>query len=344
MRIGFVDFLLCSVFLILQLTCGFASARALPGRLNGGSASSVAAAPPATTAAQEERFSKLSTSLEKINQNISALAEKSGKPDRVPAYLACAGALVGVLIGGCITVFTQRRLLAYQTMALGRAETHSANLAEAKFQQDRELARARAQIEIGNSFVQWQLKQLSELYGPLHALLRQSSSLYRHMNRVLVKADPQKFSLAQGAEGEDFDNQIFKIYLNGAWVDFKTILHLEHAYARRYGIEPYFDEVVAIGARMVAVIEGKAGYVRPEQKDLVQVFGKYLAHFRVLERLHAAMKARQQSVEHGNASSISDTMGVDESAVFPKEIQGLVDKGFEALNKELSEWRLKGAP
>ncbi len=42
-----------------------------------------------------------------------------------------------------------------------------------------------------------------------------------------------------------------------------------------YGIEQYFDELVAIGGRIVDVIEKKSGYTRPDQKDLIEMFGRY---------------------------------------------------------------------
>jgi hypothetical protein len=115
-------------------------------------------------------------------------------------------------------------------------------------------------------------------------------------------------------------------------------MHIGEVYGRNYGIEDYFDEVVAIGGRIVKVITEKAGYVRPEQSDLVSFFGKYLAHYSVLVRLLSHMKT-QCDAQARDASA--PTIKVDQSAVFPQEIQRLVNDGFGAITRELNEWRAK---
>ena len=57
-----------------------------------------------------------------------------------------------------------------------------------------------AREEISNSFAQWQLKQLCELYGPMRALLGQSNVLYRQMNDLVIKnAPPGRFRFAKQA-------------------------------------------------------------------------------------------------------------------------------------------------
>lgn len=278
-------------------------------------------------------LTEVAAQLTAIQSAIAKLTEKANKVDYAPVILGLLGSFFGVVIGGGITFFTQ------WTLAEKAAE-HTRELADDKAAQERELAGNRARLEIGNSFVQWQLKQLSELYGPLHALLRQSNALYRHMNTVLAKRDPTQFRLQQGLPGDDFDKMVFEINLSGQWVRFRTIMHIRKIYGQKYGIEDYFNELVAIGGRMVKVIAEGAGYVRPEQSDLVSVFGKYLAHYSVLDRLHSHMKAQWDAPVHGVSAP---TIEVDESAVFPQEIQGLVDAGFGAITRELNEWRAKAA-
>lgn len=290
---------------------------------------------------------EFSSRLGAVETGISKLTERVGKIDYTPAYLSLAGSFFGVLMGGLITVFTQGRLLAHQKSLADTAAGHAKQLADAKARQDGDLAEKRARLEIGNSFAQWQLKQLSELYGPLHALLRQSNVMYRHMNTVLVTADPERFRLRQGEAGDDFDNMVFEIKLNAQWVCFRTVMHIREVYGRDYGIEDYFDEVVAIGGRIVDVITEKAGYARPEPPELVSVFGKYLAHYSVLGRLHSHMKSRYEALaqddppgDQGDEPS-ERAIAVDESAAFPREIQGLVDEGFGAINTELNTWRAR---
>jgi hypothetical protein len=282
-------------------------------------------------------LTEIAAQLRAIQSGIVKLTEKADKTDYTPAKLGFLGVVIGGAITFFTTFFTQRRLITNQRDLAEKAAKDTKELADAKAAQERELAGNRAKLEIGNSFVQWQLKQLSELYGPLHALLRQSNALYRHMNTVLEKADPNRFRLRQGSPGDDFDNMVFEINSSGEWIPFRTIMHIGEVYGRNYGIEDYFDQVVAIGRRMVKVIAEKAGYVRPEQSDLVSVFGKYLAHYSVLERLHSSMKVKQA---HG---ATAPAIVVDESAVFPREIQGVVDAGFAAIVTELKEWRAKAA-
>lgn len=297
----------------------------------------------------QKDLADLSARLGSMEMGISKLSERLGKTDYTPALLGLVGSFLGVLVGGVLTVYTQRKLLSHQKTLADTAANHARQLADAKALQDRDLAENRAKIEIGNSFAQWQLKQLSELYGPLHALLRQSSVMYRHMNTVLERAAPERFRLRQCQACNDFDGKVFEINLDGEWVFFRTIIHIGEAYGRSYGIEDYFDEVVAIGGRMVGVISEKAGYVRHEQPALISVFGKYLAHYSVLTRLHSqikdSLKVSEQGAPIGSIRGESSTrvLAVDESAAFPREIQRLVDDGFVALNADLNAWRARAA-
>jgi hypothetical protein len=219
-------------------------------------------------------------------------------------------------------------------------------LADKKTKEERLLAENRAKLEIGNSFVQWQLKQISELYGPLHALLGQSNAIYRQMNNALSAAAASRFRVVDG--DEDFDKKEFQISLDGkTWTRFRTVLHIAEVYGKGYGVEGYFDELIGIGKRMVKIIEAKAGYVRPEQKELHSVFGQYLAHYAILMRLHSARKARFQLDALGGGPLVPvtfiDPSKIHESAAFPQRIQDLVDDGFTNTNNELQAWRAKAA-
>lgn len=192
--------------------------------------------------------------------------------------------------------------------------------------QQRRINRADSEAKVANTYVEWQLKQLSELYGPIRALLGQSNVLYRQMNRALVAGNSEKFRLIPG---DDFDGQEFQIFFNGTWLRFRTVKHLEEVYDKTFGIEPYFQDVLDVGSRMADVIREKAGYARPEDGALVKVMGEYLAHYLVLRRLHD--RARNGEKLHLSAA--------DEHAIFPNQIQELVDNGFKAINEQVMEWR-----
>lgn len=133
-----------------------------------------------TQTAQEWKL--LNGRLDEIDKGVTKLTEKSAAGAFQPAILP----LLGTILGAVIAVIIASRNLNFQK-----------KLAEEKARLDSELARQKAGLDIGNSFAQWQLKQLSDLYGPLHALFRQSIGLYRHMNVVLLKKDPAKFRLLQ---------------------------------------------------------------------------------------------------------------------------------------------------
>lgn len=260
--------------------------------------------------------------LDEIEKRIIKLTEKSAAVTMWPAFLA----LIGTVLGAVIAIIIANRNLKFQD-----------KIAENKAQFDRELARQKAGLDIGNSFAQWQLKQLSDLYGPLHALFRQSIGLYRHMNVVLANKNAAKFRLLQATTGEGFDGQVFEICMNGNWERFRTVLHINEVYGCGYGIEEYFDEIVKIGGLITKVISEKAGYTRPGSSELLVIFGRYLAHYSVLERLHCQIKVKLSKGD----SSIDNEIVVDGRAAFPHEIHGLIEQDFMAINQELSEWRTK---
>jgi hypothetical protein len=190
----------------------------------------------------------------------------------------------------------------------------------------RKIHSAEAEANVANSYIEWQLKQLAELYGPVRALLGQSNVLYRQMNMALVAADERRFRVI---DGKDFDGREFQIQIDGSWTRFRTVKHLAEVYSKSYGVEPYFDDVVDVGARLAEVIREKAGFARQEDDELVRVMGEYLAHYLVLKRLH-------DRVKDGEAIHIN---AADEHAVFPFRIQQLVDNGFKSINDQVIKWR-----
>lgn len=192
----------------------------------------------------------------------------------------------------------------------------------------RSLNRDQEKAKVSNSYIEWQLKQLSELYGPLRALLGQSIAIYRQMNMVLIAADDKKFRLEQ-KPGADFDDAEFQIFIGGKWERFRTVEHLPVVYGKDYGVEPYFDDVVKAGARIADMIRESAGYVRHEDKDLIKVMGTYLAHYGVLCRLH------ERAVKGEDVKPTA----ADIKASFPYVIHELVDKGFNAINTQIMDWK-----
>jgi len=192
----------------------------------------------------------------------------------------------------------------------------------------RGLSQQQERAKVSNSYIEWQLKQLSELYGPLRALLGQSIAIYRQMNMCLIAADEKKFRLSS-KPGADFDDVEFQTFLSGTWVQFRTVEHLPLVYNKNYGVEPYFDDVVRAGAAIADVIRKSAGYVRQEDAELIKIMGIYLAHYGVLCRLHErALKGEE-----------TYPTSADLNASFPRIIHELVDKGFNAINTQIMNWK-----
>lgn len=188
----------------------------------------------------------------------------------LPAFIAAVAAVLGVFLGGYINDRQQRERLKQEMEIAGSKAEHERNLATAKAQQERELAAKQAKLQIGGEVVEWQLKQLSLLYGPMRALLGQSLGLYRQMNQALAQADSGRFKFADVAP--DVDGQVFQIQTApGTWERFRTVMHVSEVYGRGFGVETYFDEIVSIGGRIEKIIQEHAGYARHEQKDLMNV-------------------------------------------------------------------------
>ncbi|WP_018014682.1 hypothetical protein [Teredinibacter turnerae] len=257
----------------------------------------------------EEMQTKISDQLDDIYREVQFLKGKAteDKKDWVTPTLSLIGVFLGVIAGGIVN--------------------HKLQMSQKRF-------------EICKSLMDWKVKQLSELYGPLHALLHQSSALYRHMNNVLINSDTNKFRLSSDPTNGDFDMKVFQIFENNAWIDFRTVTHIDSVYGHNFNIEQYFDEIIKIGERMVKIIEDKAGYVREDQPELAEIFGQYLAHYAVLRKIHHERQRVFNNPKYDKEQST--TISADESAAFPRNIQKLVQKGYKDLNTELNNWGEQG--
>ena len=242
-------------------------------------------------------LSELESQLSDLRISTKSINSKLSKSYFTPAITG----LIGVLLGGFLTFFTQRSL-----------------------------AKDSREFEIGKSIYSWRFQQMLELYAPLHALFSHSTALYRQMNQLLITKDSNKFRFQLDESGAELDRQMFQIRMPDGWVQFRTITHIGEVYGREYGIDDYFDEIVAVGKRIASVIEEKSGYADPEQEQLAGIFGKYLAHYSVLSRVHSAMQSR--------GTEGQQPISVDQSAVFPTEMLQLIDQGYKSLTSRLKSW------
>ena len=272
----------------------------------------------------------LDSRLEELEQLIRGLKPSPLYMTLSPSLIAFLGALAGVWIGGWNAERLQRARLAQDE-----------KVADKKSAQDLALSEKQAKLQIGNAVIEWEIKQLSLLYGPLRALLGQSVALYRETNTVLIERSKRFRMINVGEEKPEFQIETTP----GVWTRFRTVLHIFEVYGKDYGVEAYFDEIVSIGAEMVKIIQQQAGYARAEEKDLMAVFGRYLAHFAVLKSMHEAAKAKvMPSKPDADAGALTrPAPTVNLSAAFPDTIHGLINQGFDAITADILQWRKRAA-
>ena len=119
---------------------------------------------------------------------------------------------------------------------------------------------------------------------------------------------------------------------------------MQQVYGQGFEVELYIDEIIAIGARIVTIIQEKAGYARSEEANLMRVFGTYLAHFAVMNHQH---KYAKQLHREGDApvdeAKSHLLLTVDSAAVFPLELPSMINTGFSAITHDIEEWKKKTA-
>lgn len=295
--------------------------------------------------ASTQQVEELQRSVTTLTASVDKIANK-GTDFTVPLF-----GLLGVLVGGAIQV-------AWAWWA-----------SRSKEQADLLLLQKKWTFEVAQSIVEWKLKQLSELYGPLRTLFTQSNAVYRTMNVVLQNAAPDKFRLLGpedmklpefqrfAADASD-DGYLFVINRDAkaGWEIFRTILQIDEVYGKGYGVEVYFDKIVEISARIVSVIEAKAGMAISEEQNaggvvagatksgvqgaLGQKFGQYLAHAAVLASIHANRRAafRASLGEKVDGAPLALNLATHRSAAFPQDIQKLIGTDYKSLQDYVSNW------
>lgn len=303
---------------------------------------------PGVELTTKTQLDTLQRSVENVLKKVEELASKG--PDlTVPLF-----GLLGVLVGGAIQAFIALR------GAKGKREA------------DMRLAQEKSKFDVAKSIVDWKLKQLAELYGPLRTLFAQSNAVYRTMNVVLQNADPNKFKLLEPKDMEagefacfsaeaDNDGHLFIIRCKPelSWERFRTVLYIDEVYGKDYQVELYFDRTVDISSRIVTVIETKAGLALSEESgetlsttggdksrledSLRHKFGQFLAHAAVLQSIHANRRAvyRKSIGEEVNNEPLALNLVTHRSAAFPQDIQRMVGTAYTALQRSIAQWEVR---
>jgi hypothetical protein len=298
---------------------------------------------PTADLATKREVDALRDSVAKMTAAVDKLAEKG------PGLVTPIFGFLGVLVGGLVTWA----------------------IAKSKEKADRHIAEDKAKLDVAKSIVDWQLKQLSELYGPLRTLFAQSNAVYRTMNVVLQNEDPGMFKLLEPNDlaSEEFkqfqpeaddDGRLFVIRrtAGGEWERFRTVLYIDEVYGKTYQVELYFDTIVDISHRIVTVIEKKAGLALSDESGatttsssrggnakledtLKYKFGQYLAHATVLQSIHANRRAvfrKRMGEGVEDKEPFAPDLAIHRSAAFPQQIQKLVGTAYDELQADVANW------
>ncbi|KQZ59132.1 hypothetical protein ASD53_06015 [Lysobacter sp. Root559] len=265
-------------------------------------ATTLAPPPAATGAASEQDLANLQADLraseERLRQAI-ADSKPSGWEKLWPAILG----LIGVLVGGAINVWVQRRQ---------RAASEQAHRATTAFE---------AQTKI----IDYRSRQAHELYHPLWLMLQRSSGVRDQLCDHLTKKDPARFRLER--EPGDERDHLFVYGPNGETrVRFRLIEAMHELATQHSEILPLVNEIVAIGEKMSALIHDKGGLVVSSHTALADVLGRYLAHFSILREVAA------------KASDPSKLQGITYNVLYPVGMDRELRNGITFLQDTLEKW------
>ena len=190
----------------------------------------------------------------------------SGWDKALPALLG----LLGVLVGGAINVWVQRRQM---------TASEKAHRATAAFE---------AQIKI----IDYRSRQANEFYHPLLLMLQRSSGVRGQLCDHLAHKNPSRFLLQSG--------HLFIIGTGPQPVRFRLIEAMHELATQHPETLPMVNEIVAIGEKMSGLIHDKGGLALSSHTQLTDLLGRYLAHFSILREVaaKAAHPAQLQGITY----------------------------------------------
>ena len=256
--------------------------------------STVAVGEPDLTNVQAE----LRASEERVRQAI-ADSKPSGWEKLWPAILG----LVGVLVGGGINVWVQRR------QRVANEQAHRATTA----------------FEAQTKIIDYRSQQAHEFYQPLWLMLKRSSGVRKQLCDHLAKKNPDRFRLEQ--DPDDDRPHLFVYGPNGeSRVRFRLIEAMYELATEHAEILPMVNEIVAIGEKMSALIHDKGGLVVSSHTALADILGRYLAHFSILREVAA------------KANEPDKLQGITYNVLYPIEMDHELKNGITFLQETLKKW------
>lgn len=301
--LGMLAFGLLPVLCLAKEPAASRSAEAPPAtalQAQAPAAPTATACPAVSPAASEQDLANLHADLRASEDRLrKAIADSkpSGWEKLLPAILG----LIGVLVGGGINIWLQRR----QSAASEKAD------------------RAMTAFEAQTKIIDYRSRQAHEFYHPLLLMLQRSSGVRRQLCDHLAKKNPVRFQMVQESNGEH-------LFIFGPAgeppVRFRLIEAMYELATQHVETLPMVNEIVAIGEKMSALIHDKGGLAVSSSADLTVLLGKYLAHYSILREV--ATKAIQPD----------QLQGIEYNVLYPNELDDELKNGISYLQDVLKAW------
>jgi len=253
-------------------------------------------------AALDDQVRGLISSVSSLSGNVVSL--KQSTLDRLwPAIFG----FLGIVVGGIINYVLHRRQL-----------THNENERKEKFS-----------FEIKQGVFEFRGRQNNEFYGPLLVLLAQSKELSMQLHRQLANHDPKRY-VFEPEPGKVPEKPTLQVLSANDKQPFRLIEEMPRIGSKLRDLLPQVQVIIDVGVRMATLIEKSSGLAVPTNLKLHECLGLYLAHL-------AALQDAYNQVKQAGAGKPVRL----HTAVFPRDLQGLVKQDYEDINRQIKEWEDK---
>jgi hypothetical protein len=183
-----------------------------------------------------------------------------------------------------------------------------------------DLGKQEALYKHTEKILEFRLRQMEQFYAPMFALLEQSEGLYNKMRHQLVQDQPDKYRWAPG--GEPSDGKVQVLDNTGQWHGFR-LLDQFPVVRQNPNALALADQVLNIGKQITAIITERAGLAA---EDLVEVLGKYLAHYAILSAVRNDKRIEPYPP------------GSHEMGYYPRELNSKIEAGYREVMEFIAEY------
>lgn len=212
-------------------------------------------------------------------------------------------ALLGIVIGGVISLFIQRSQRQHDTTERLKKSGFEAKL----------------------KLIEYRSKQVNEFYGPMLVLLKQSKELSMQLHTQLSADAPDRYKFENDSTSK-MGKSLFIHQPDQPEKAFRLISELPYLGKNHKTALPRVKVIIDTGERLAKIIEEKSGLVKPSSQALIGCLGIYLAHLTALRDAYSLTQKPK-----GIALRTHD-------AVFPREIEGLTRSDYDDFITQITEW------